>query len=93
MSSGIEGRLLGRHVKRCASHRAEGGEQAVLREPKAIVALARPKSITLGTGFPSWRVDKNVRWFQVAMDNPLLVCVLHCRADLAEERQAFRRPR
>ena len=55
-----------------------------------LVALARPKSITLGTGLAVVALDQDVRRLEVAVDDPLLVRVLHRRADLAEERQPLR---
>ena len=55
-----------------------------------LVALARPKSITLGTGLAVVALDQDVRRLQVAVDDPLLVRVLHRRADLAEQRQPLR---
>ena len=55
-----------------------------------LVALARPKSITLGTGLSSWALDQDVGGLEVAVDDPLLVGVLHRRADLAEQRRAGR---
>ena len=56
---------------------------SVSRSP--LVALARPKSITLGTGLSSCDLDQDVGGLEVAVDDPLLVRVLHRRADLAEQ--------
>ena len=49
------------------------------------IALARPKSITFGTGWPSIQADQNVRRLQIAVDDPLLMRVLHGVADLDEQ--------
>ena len=59
---------------------------------RPLVALARPKSMTLGTGVPSWLFHQDVRRLQVAMDDSLLMGMLHGRADLAEQVQAFQQP-
>jgi hypothetical protein len=48
-----------------------------------------PKSITFGTGTPSCRGDENVRRFDVAVDDPLLVRVLDGLANLDEQVEAF----
>ena len=53
----------------------------LLGEPLPPVALATPKSITLGTGRPSCSVDQDVGGLEVAVDDPLLVGVLHRLAD------------
>ena len=55
------------------------------------VALAMPKSITLGTGTPSCSVDQHVGRLEVAVDDPLLVRVLHRLADLDEQLQPLAR--
>ena len=54
-----------------------------------LVALASPKSITLGTGVAVVGLDQDVRGLEVAVDDPLLMGVLHGRADLAKERQSL----
>ena len=46
-----------------------------------------PKSITLGTGPPSMQRDQHVRRLEVAVDDPLLVRVLHGLADRHEQLQ------
>ena len=51
------------------------------------IALATPKSMTLGTGLPSIERDQDVRWLQVAVDDALLMCVLHRLADGHEQFQ------
>ena len=51
------------------------------------IALATPKSITLGTGLPSYRRDQDVGGLDVAVDDPLLVGVLDRLADGDEELQ------
>jgi len=49
------------------------------------IALARPKSITLGTGLPSWLSTRMLLGLRVAMDDALLVRVLHGGTDLDEQ--------
>ena len=49
------------------------------------VALAMPKSITLGTGTPSLHGDQNVRGLDVAVDDAFLVRVLDGLANLDEQ--------
>ena len=51
------------------------------------VALATPKSMTLGTGDAVVQRDQDVRRLEVAVDDPLLVRVLHRLADLDEQLQ------
>ena len=46
-----------------------------------------PKSMTLGTGRPSCSVDQHVGRLEVAMDDALLMGVLHGLADLNEQLQ------
>ena len=55
-----------------------------------LVALASPKSITFGTGLPSWLSTRMFGRLQVAVDDPLLVGVLHRRADLHEQVEPVR---
>ena len=55
------------------------------------VALAIPKSITFGTGSAVVQRHQHVRRLQVAVDDPLLVRVLHRAADLREQIQALPR--
>ena len=52
------------------------------------MALAMPKSMTLGTGTPSWSVRGCCR-FDVAVDDAFLVGVLDGATDLNEEFQSF----
>ena len=47
--------------------------------------MATPKSITLGIGRPSYFGDQDVGGLQVAVDDPLLVGVLHRLADRHEQ--------
>ena len=49
------------------------------------MALATPKSMILGTGWPSTSVDQDVAGLEVAVDDGLLVGVLHALADLDEQ--------
>ena len=51
------------------------------------VALATPKSITLGTGLPSWMHDQHVGRLDVAVDDAFLVGVLDRLADRDEQLQ------
>ena len=51
------------------------------------IALAMPKSITLGTGLPSCESDQDVGGLDVAVDDPLLVGVLDRLADADEQLQ------
>ena len=51
------------------------------------VALATPKSITLGTGLAVDERDQDVGRLEVAVDDPLLVGVLHRLADRHEQLQ------
>ena len=51
------------------------------------MALATPKSMTLGTGVAVVSVDQDVRRLEVAVDDPLLMGVLHRLADRDEQLQ------
>ena len=86
----IERRLFRRHVERRARHCAEGGVEAVLRELQPAGRLGQSEVDDLGDGPVVVALDQDVRRLQVAMDDPLLVRVLHGRADLAEQRQPVR---
>ena len=59
----------------------------------ARVALATPKSITFGTGVAVVQRDQDVRRLEVAVDDPLLMGVLHRLADLDEQLQPLPRRR
>ncbi len=54
------------------------------------IALATPKSITLGTGLPSWSVTSTFDRLDVAVDDPFLMGVLHGLADRDETAPAAR---
>ena len=54
-------------------------------------ALATPKSITFGTGRPSYRATRTLRRLEVAVDDPLLVGVLDRLADRDEQLQPLPR--
>src|SRR5437773_1148877 len=54
------------------------------------IALASPKSMTLGTGLVVVGGDENVGGFQIAVDDPLLVRVLDGRTYLHEQVQPLR---
>ena len=64
-----------------ADDAAEAGVRAVRSVSGWPIALAMPKSITFGTGRPSYSVDQDVRRLEVAVDDPLLVGVLDRLAD------------
>ena len=51
------------------------------------MALAIPKSMTLGIALPSSLRDQNVRGLQVPVDDAFLMGVLDGLADLAEQLQ------
>ena len=51
-------RLLRTHVGGRADELLEGGEERLVGQPLVAVALAMPKSITLGTGTPSCSVTR-----------------------------------
>ena len=74
-------RLLGRHVQRRADHLGEAGEQRLVgqllpdRLGHAEVDHLRPPAS------PSCSVDQDVGRLEVAVDDPLLVRVLHRLAD------------
>ena len=64
--------------------------KSVLSVSRPCVALAMPKSITFGTGTPSFTRHEDVRRLEVAVDDALLVRVLHGLADLDEQLAAAR---
>jgi len=51
------------------------------------IALAMPKSITLGTGVWSYSADEDVRGLEVAVDDPFLMGVLDGLANRNEQLQ------
>ncbi len=55
------------------------------------IALATPKSITLGTGLPSYMRHQHVGGLDVAVDDPLLMGVLDCLADRHEQLEPLAR--
>ena len=57
------------------------------------IALAMPKSITFGTGVAVVQRDQDVGRLEVAVDDPLLVGVLHRLADRDEQLQPLARSR
>ena len=61
------------------------GEERLVGQPLAAMALATPKSMTLGTGPPSCIGDEDVRGLEVAVDDALLVRVLDALAELDEQ--------
>ena len=64
--------------------------QAVLGQLQPAGRLGQAEVDHLGHRCAVVALDQDVRRLQVAVDDPLLVGVLHGRADLAEERQPFR---
>ena len=70
--------------------RAEGGEQALLGQLQPAGGLGQAEVDHLGDRLAVVALDQDVRRLQVAVDDPLLVRVLHRRADLAEQRQPVR---
>ena len=90
MSSAAHLGLLRAHVGRRADELLEGGEEGLVGQRWPAVALAMPKSMTLGTGMPSWSGDQDVRRLEVAVDDALLVGVLDGVADLDEKLQPLR---
>src|SRR5207248_6632507 len=53
------------------------------------VALATPKSMTFGTGLPSYSAISTFDGFRIAMDDAFLVGMLHGLADRNEQLQPF----
>ncbi len=86
----VESRLLGGHVERRAGNAAKRGEKAMLGEPHTAGGLGQTEVDDLGNGCSVMAFDQDVGGLQVAVDDPLLVGVLHGRADLAEEGEPFR---
>ncbi len=83
----VEGRLLRRHVQRRAGDAAKGGEQALLGQPHPAGGLGQAEVDHLGHRAVVVRLDQDVGGLQVAVDDPLLVRVLHGPTDLLEQRQ------
>ena len=55
-----------------------------------LVALANPKSMTPRHGLAVVRLDEDIGWLQVAVDDSLLMGVLYRRANLRKQHKAFR---
>jgi len=68
--------LLRAHVLGRADQLARFGEHGFLGEPGR-GRLGDPKSITLARVLPSWSITSTLEGFEVAVDDPLLVRVLH----------------
>ena len=64
-----------------ADHRGRTAVNSVCSVSRWSIALATPKSITLGTGLPSCKRDQHVGRLDVAVDDPFLVGVLDRLAD------------
>ena len=64
---------------------AKPGVQRLVGQRAGSTALATPKSITFGTGVAVVQRDQDVGRLEVAVDDPLLVGVLHRPADLDEQ--------
>ena len=77
--------LFRTHVGRRADELLKGGEERLVRQTLALVALAMPKSMILGIGAPSCDGHEDVRGLEVAMDDALLVGVLDGLANLDEQ--------
>ena len=80
----VKGGLLRRHVPRRTRDAAERGKETVIGQPHAAGGLGQPEVDHLGDRLVIVGLDQNVRRLQIAMDDPLLVRVLHSRADLPE---------
>ena len=85
----VERRLLGGHVERGSGDRAERREQALLAQLHPAGGLGQAEVDHRGDRDAVVVLDQDVCRLQVAVDDPLLVRVLHGRANLPEERQAF----
>jgi hypothetical protein len=66
----------------------EGGEEVLSVKRWSVVALAMPKSMTLGTGTPSWSATRMLEGLISRWMMPFLVRVLNGLADLNEKLQA-----
>ena len=84
---GVEAGLLRRHVQRRARHAGEGGVQALVGQLQAAGGLGQAEVDHPGHGPAVVGLDQDVGRLQVAVDDPLLVGVLHRRADQAEQGQ------
>ena len=74
-------RLLGRHVHRRADHLGEAGEQRLLGQLLARAPWPRRSRSPSRTGVAVVPRDQDVGRLEVAVDDPLLVGVLHRLAD------------
>ncbi len=54
-----------------------------------IQGLRQPKVDDLGCGFALDGCDQNVGGFEIAMNDPFLVCMVDCLADSTEELQSI----
>ena len=86
---GIEGRLLRGHVQRCADHGTEAGEECVFRELHPAGGLGQSEVDHARHGLAVVRFDQDIGRLQVAVDDALLMGVLHRRANLHEQHQPF----
>ena len=85
----VELGLLGAHVQRRADHQAVGRVQRVLGQ-RLVHRLGQAEVDHLGHRLAVVQADENVRRLQVAVDDPLLMGVLHGLADRHEQLRAAR---
>ncbi len=84
-SSALKLACSGAMYKRRAGDAAEGREQALLGQPQPAGGLGQAEVDHLGDRLVVVGLDQDVGGLEVAVDDPLLVRVLHGRADLAEQ--------
>ena len=83
----VQLRLLGTHVFQRADHLAHLREHRLFGQPAAWIALATPKSMIFGTGVIVVLGDQHVGWFDVAVNDSLLMRVLDGVADVDKQLQ------
>jgi len=81
--------LFRTHVGGGAGELLDGGVQRLARQTPVERGLGDAKVNHLGKGAAVLLGDKDVRWFEVAVNDALLVCVLNRLAHLNEELEAF----
>jgi hypothetical protein len=91
----VELRLLGRHVQGRAHHGPMRCMQGFFRESArgGVHRFSQAEVDDLRHGLVVVRRHQDVRGLQIAVDDPLLVSVLHGLADLHEEAQSLRHTR
>jgi len=80
--------LLGAHVSGRAQELQETGEYRLVRK-SLLSCLGDAEVDDLGCRLAVVEGDEDVRWFEVSVDDTLLVRMLHGVADLNEQLQAF----